>query len=251
MHETKRVKDYTYHMEKMLLCKQAEKGVPLQAEQANWLEDMDKEIDEQELEAHYGFMAKIQEVLPPESNSTTEPLEQVQYDAEYNVFANERQHSEQPESINNTCVVEKVDSNVIPDSPDMCDNDIQTDQNTEDECAALANLIANLTLDTEENKRILKKLKKSNDSLTQELKKCKFNLEESNTTRDSCLIALQCKQAELEKYMAFNDRTVNYDKLKRKLNETLVLLAQKEIDIKEGLKLKAYEIQLSKRNIMS
>nr|GEW58165.1 hypothetical protein [Tanacetum cinerariifolium] len=49
------------------------------------------------------------------------------YDARYNVFANERQHSEQPESVNNTCVVEKVDSNVIPGSPDMCDNDIQTD----------------------------------------------------------------------------------------------------------------------------
>ncbi|GKE03221.1 retrotransposon protein, putative, ty1-copia subclass, partial [Tanacetum coccineum] len=27
----KRVKDYTYHKEKMLLCKQAEKGVPIQA----------------------------------------------------------------------------------------------------------------------------------------------------------------------------------------------------------------------------
>ncbi|GJX02752.1 hypothetical protein Tco_0188668 [Tanacetum coccineum] len=44
----------------MLLCKQAEKGVPLQAEQANWLEDTDEEIDEQELEAH-SYMAKIQE----------------------------------------------------------------------------------------------------------------------------------------------------------------------------------------------
>nr|GEY17911.1 integrase, catalytic region, zinc finger, CCHC-type, peptidase aspartic, catalytic [Tanacetum cinerariifolium] len=43
----------------MLLCKQAEKGVPLQAEQVDWLEDMDEEIDEQELEAHYIFMAKI------------------------------------------------------------------------------------------------------------------------------------------------------------------------------------------------
>ncbi|GKC91637.1 gag-pol polyprotein, partial [Tanacetum coccineum] len=42
----KRVKDYTYHKEKMLLCKQAEKIVPLQAEQADWLEDMDEEIDE-------------------------------------------------------------------------------------------------------------------------------------------------------------------------------------------------------------
>ncbi|GKB51012.1 retrovirus-related pol polyprotein from transposon TNT 1-94, partial [Tanacetum coccineum] len=41
----KRVKDSMYH-EKLLLCKQAEKGVPLQAEQADWLEDMDEEIDE-------------------------------------------------------------------------------------------------------------------------------------------------------------------------------------------------------------
>ncbi|GJV65604.1 ribonuclease H-like domain-containing protein [Tanacetum coccineum] len=42
----KKVKDYTYHKEKMLLCKQAEKGVPMQVEQAEWLEDMDEEIDE-------------------------------------------------------------------------------------------------------------------------------------------------------------------------------------------------------------
>ncbi|GJY09782.1 hypothetical protein Tco_0377967 [Tanacetum coccineum] len=48
----KRAKDYTYHKEKMLLCKQAEKGVSLQAEQADWLEDTNEEIDEQELEAH-------------------------------------------------------------------------------------------------------------------------------------------------------------------------------------------------------
>nr|GEX93323.1 uncharacterized mitochondrial protein AtMg00820-like [Tanacetum cinerariifolium] len=57
------------------------------------------------------------------------------------------QHSEQPESISNTCVVEKVDSNVIPDSLDMCDNDIQTNQNAKDERTVLANLIANLKLD--------------------------------------------------------------------------------------------------------
>nr|GEY64891.1 hypothetical protein [Tanacetum cinerariifolium] len=31
----KRVKDYTYHKEKMLLCKQAKKGIPLQAKQAD------------------------------------------------------------------------------------------------------------------------------------------------------------------------------------------------------------------------
>ncbi|GJW83282.1 hypothetical protein Tco_0156427 [Tanacetum coccineum] len=94
-----------------------EKGVPLQAEQSDWLVDTDEEIDEQELEAHYSFM---------------------------------RQHSEQPESISNTCVVEKVNSNVILNSPDMCDNDIQNDQNAvecDNERVVLANLIANLKLD--------------------------------------------------------------------------------------------------------
>ncbi|GJT85306.1 hypothetical protein Tco_1067023 [Tanacetum coccineum] len=67
----------------------------------------------------------------------------------------------------------EVDSNVIPDSPDMCDNEIQTDHNVvecDDECVALANLIANLKLDVNENKKIQKQLKKANASLTQELK---------------------------------------------------------------------------------
>nr|GEX28199.1 hypothetical protein [Tanacetum cinerariifolium] len=117
--------------------------------------DTNEEVDEQELEAHYSFMAKIQEVLPADLGSDVEPLEKVQYDAKYNVFANERQHSEQPESINNTCVVEKVDSNVIPDSSNMCDNDNWADQNAKEydnEHVVLANLIANLKLDTDENK---------------------------------------------------------------------------------------------------
>ncbi|GKG26976.1 hypothetical protein Tco_0402679, partial [Tanacetum coccineum] len=52
-------KDYTYHKEKMLLCKQAEKGVELQAEQSDWLADTDEEIDEQELEAHYSDKCRI------------------------------------------------------------------------------------------------------------------------------------------------------------------------------------------------
>ncbi|GJR61862.1 hypothetical protein Tco_1504024 [Tanacetum coccineum] len=190
-------------------------SVPLQAEQSDWLEDTDEEIDEQELEAHYSFMAKIKE----------------------------RQHSEQTESISNTCVVEKVDSNFIPDSPDMCDNDIQTDQNAiecDDERVVLANLIVNLKLDVDENKKIQKQLKEANTSLAHELKECKSILAEtsrtmgeSNSIRDSCLIAHQNKQTELETYKTLNDHTVDYDKLEHKLNETLELLAQKEIDIKE------------------
>nr|GFB68410.1 hypothetical protein [Tanacetum cinerariifolium] len=62
---------------------------------------------------------------------------------------------EQYESVSNTCLVETDDSNVFPDSPDMCDDDIQNDQNdveSDDERVALANLIANLKLDVDENK---------------------------------------------------------------------------------------------------
>ncbi|GJY19876.1 retrovirus-related pol polyprotein from transposon TNT 1-94 [Tanacetum coccineum] len=151
------VKDSTYHKEKMFLCKQAEQGVPLQAEQSDWLADIDEEIDEQELEAHYSYMAKIQEVPNADSGTDSEPLEQVQYDTGYNMFANEIQHYEQSESISNTYVVETGDSNAILDSPNMCDNDIQNDQNDvecDDERVALANLIENLKLDVDENKKI-------------------------------------------------------------------------------------------------
>nr|GEW19998.1 reverse transcriptase domain-containing protein [Tanacetum cinerariifolium] len=133
---------------------------------------------------------------------------------------------------------------------------IKTDQNAvkcDDERDALANLIVNLKLDIDENKKIQNQLKKANASLTQELKECKSTLAEtsrtlgeSNSIWDSCLIALQNKQTELEKYMVFNDLTVDYKKLERKLNETLGLLAQNKIDIKEGLKLKAYEISVVK-----
>ncbi|GKB11859.1 hypothetical protein Tco_0845782 [Tanacetum coccineum] len=66
-----------------------------------------------------------------------------------------------------------------------------------DERDALANLIANLTLDTEENKTILKQLKKANASLTQELEECRTNLDETGRALreatscwDSCLFAL-------------------------------------------------------------
>ncbi|GKC25907.1 hypothetical protein Tco_1028057 [Tanacetum coccineum] len=70
----------------------------------------------------------------------------------------------------------------------LLEESISTEQPLYTECAdervVLANLIANLTLDTEENKTILKQLKKANASLTQELEECKTNLDE--TSRAFC-----------------------------------------------------------------
>nr|GEX30746.1 retrovirus-related Pol polyprotein from transposon TNT 1-94 [Tanacetum cinerariifolium] len=194
------------------------------------------------------------EVPTADSGTDLEPAEQVQNKAGYNVFANHLQHSEQFESVSNTCSVETDDSNVIPDSLDMCEDDIQNKQNdvkSDDERVVLANLIANLKLDVDENKKTQKQLKKANTTLSQEPKGCRAilaktskSLGESISIRDSCLVALQTKQAEFEKFKAFNDRTVDYDKLERKLNDALGQLAHKDTVIKEGLKTKAYELSV-------
>nr|GEU84338.1 integrase, catalytic region, zinc finger, CCHC-type, peptidase aspartic, catalytic [Tanacetum cinerariifolium] len=119
----KRVKDSAYHKEKMLLCKQAEQCVSLQAEQASR-------------------------------------------------------------------IVETDDSNVILDSPDMCEDDIQNEQNdveSDDERVVLANLIANLKLDVDENKKIQKQLKKANTTLAQELKET-LNANDVCATCNKCLV---------------------------------------------------------------
>ncbi|GJY82427.1 hypothetical protein Tco_0495803 [Tanacetum coccineum] len=110
------------------------------------------------------------------------PLEKLHSDDNYNVFATEKQHFEQPESINGTYMVETVDSNGTPDSLDMCDNEGHVDQNAEeskDERVLLASLIANFKLDTDENKKFQKQLKKANTSLTQDLEKSKQELEKN------------------------------------------------------------------------
>nr|GFC55174.1 hypothetical protein [Tanacetum cinerariifolium] len=223
----------------------------------DWLTDTDEEVNEQELEAHYSYMAKIQEVPTADLGTYSEPVEHVQNNDGYNVFANHLQHSEQSKFVSNTCLVETDDSNVIPNSPDIYEDDIQNEQNdveSDDERVAFPNLIANLKLDVEENKKIQKQLKKTNTTLAQELKECKTilaetskSLEESISVRDSCLVTLQTKQTEFEKYKAFNDRTIDYDKLKSKLNEALGQLSQKDNVIKEGLKTKAYELSVVKQ----
>nr|GEU82295.1 hypothetical protein [Tanacetum cinerariifolium] len=76
----KRAKDAAYHKEKMLLCKQEEAGFQLNAEQADWKDDTDDEPEDQEPEAHYMYMAQLQEVTPDAADNSgpifdTEPLQ--------------------------------------------------------------------------------------------------------------------------------------------------------------------------------
>ncbi|GJU10478.1 hypothetical protein Tco_1132874 [Tanacetum coccineum] len=59
----KRVKELHISQGKMMMCKQSEQVFHCKQRQADWLEDTDEEFDDEKLEAHYSFMAKIQEVL--------------------------------------------------------------------------------------------------------------------------------------------------------------------------------------------
>ncbi|GJS93571.1 hypothetical protein Tco_0800539 [Tanacetum coccineum] len=95
----KRVKDAAYHKEKMLLCKQKEAGVQLSAEQVDWRDGTDDELEDQELEAHY------------------------------------IQHPEKPESANDTYPDEQSDNNIIIDSLDMSTNEDQADHDDDDDLA--------------------------------------------------------------------------------------------------------------------
>nr|GFA54568.1 hypothetical protein [Tanacetum cinerariifolium] len=108
----KRVKDAAYHREKMLLYKQEEARIQLNAEQADWRDDTDDdELEDQELEPHYMYMAQLQQVSPDAADSgpifDDEPLQKVSNDDHYNVFAMESTYPKQSESVLDTYPIEQ------------------------------------------------------------------------------------------------------------------------------------------------
>nr|GEV09312.1 hypothetical protein [Tanacetum cinerariifolium] len=76
-----------------------EAGIQLNAEQADWRDDTnDDELEDQELKAHYMYMAQFQEVSPDAADFgpmfDAEPLQKVSNDDYYNVFTIESAHPE-------------------------------------------------------------------------------------------------------------------------------------------------------------
>nr|GEX13165.1 hypothetical protein [Tanacetum cinerariifolium] len=175
----KRAKDAAYHKEKMLLCKQEEARFQLNAEQANWRDDTDDEPDDQDLEAHYMYMAQIQEVPSDVADNSRrffdiEPLQKVQNDDDiYNVFANDREHPEQLESVNDTYMEEQGDTNITIDLLDMSTNREMVDYDDDDlarEHDLLASLIEKLKCEINDSKKSNKFLVSSNKALVDKLK---------------------------------------------------------------------------------
>nr|GEX58379.1 hypothetical protein [Tanacetum cinerariifolium] len=136
----KRAKDAAYHREKMLLCKQEEARIQLNAEQADWRDNTDDdELEDQELEAHY------------------------------------IEHPEQSESVHYTYLIDQDVHNVIIDSLDMSYDRDEIDQNDDDNNLAnerelLASLIEKLKCEIDENKNRNKFLETSNKVLIKQLK---------------------------------------------------------------------------------
>ncbi|GJX59643.1 gag-pol polyprotein [Tanacetum coccineum] len=147
MLETQTGKGCNLSQGEMLLCKQEETGIQLCAQQVDWRDDTDDEPDDEELEAHYLYMAQIQEVtLDAAHNSRpifdAEPLQKVQHDDDnYNVFAYEREHPEQPEYVNDTYPDEH---NIIIDSLDMSHDREHDDQDDNDDLAKECDFLASL-----------------------------------------------------------------------------------------------------------
>nr|GEX82587.1 hypothetical protein [Tanacetum cinerariifolium] len=144
-----------------------------------------------------GTRAQIQEVSPDVANDSrpifnTEPLQKVHNDDDnYNVFANDRQHPEQPESVNNTYPNDQGDKHIILDSLDMSTDGGEADQDADDldqERDLLASLIEKLKCKIDEIKNSNKLFESSNkmivDKLKSEIKSFKHitkSLESSNT----------------------------------------------------------------------
>nr|GEW54375.1 hypothetical protein [Tanacetum cinerariifolium] len=179
--ETKTSERCCLSQRKVLLCKQEEARIQLNAEQADWRDDTDDddELEDQELEAHYMYMAQLQEVSPDTADSgpifDDEPLQKVSNDDHYNVFAMESKHPEQSLSVYDTYPIEQDAQNVIIASLDMSYDREEIDQNDDDNDLAnerelLASFIEKLKCEIDESKHRNKILETSNKVLIKKLK---------------------------------------------------------------------------------
>nr|GEW06854.1 zinc finger, CCHC-type [Tanacetum cinerariifolium] len=148
--------------------------------QADWRDDIDAvELEDQELEPHYMYMAQLQEVSPDDADSgpifDDEPIQKVSNDDHYNVFALESVHPEQSKSMHDTYPIEQDAQNVIIDSLDMSYDREEIDQNDDDNDLAkerelLASLNKKLKCEIDESKNRNKFLETSNKVLVEKLK---------------------------------------------------------------------------------
>nr|GEW23596.1 integrase, catalytic region, zinc finger, CCHC-type, peptidase aspartic, catalytic [Tanacetum cinerariifolium] len=225
-----------YHKEKMLLCKQEEARFQLNAEQADWRDDTDDEPKDQELEAHYMYMAQIQEVNPDAADDSgpifnSEPLQKVSNNDNYNVFAIESEHPEQSKSVNDIYPIEQDEHNVIIDSLDISYDRERIDQDDDDDDLAnkrdlLASLIEKLKCEINDSKNRNKFLETSNKVLVDKLK----------AKGDLMSYKMEFEKSSSKYTQKINDLNQTISKMKKELlahqGTISILSQQKEAQIK-------------------
>ncbi|GJU60588.1 retrovirus-related pol polyprotein from transposon TNT 1-94 [Tanacetum coccineum] len=205
-------KDAAYHKEKMLLCKEEEAGIQLSVEQVDWRDDTHDEPEDQESKAYYLYMAKIREVtLDAAENSgpifNVEPLQKVQHTDDYNVFAMEIEHLDQPKSVNNTYLADQGDTNITTYSLDKlkCEIDERKNRNKllETSNQTLVNKLKseiedfknkNKCLESSDNhfKEANTELAKNNQLMFKDLKKFQAELDRYHDVNYASKVEIEC-----------------------------------------------------------
>ncbi|GJZ86155.1 gag-pol polyprotein, partial [Tanacetum coccineum] len=178
----------------------------LNAEQADWRDDTDDEPDDQELEAHYMYIAQIQEVTPDAADNSepifdTKPLQK-----------------------------EQCDTNITIDSMDISNNEETVDQDDDDlakERDLLASLIEKLKCEIDGSKNRNKFLESSNKALVdklKDLKKFQGELDRYHDANYASKLEIDCAEAkgDLVSYKMESQKSFNeYTRKKNNLNQTI------------------------------
>ncbi|GKA77137.1 hypothetical protein Tco_0783598 [Tanacetum coccineum] len=202
------------------------RGKRLNAEQADWKDDTDDESDDQELEAHYMYMAHIQEVTPdPVDNSgpifDDEPMHKVQNNNDsYNVFAMENEHPEQPESNNHIYLAEQ-------------ERDFLASLIQKLKCEIDDSKNRNKFLESSNNhfKEANNELSKTNQLMFKDLKKFQAELDKYNDVNYASNVEIDCAKAKGD-LMSYK---INFEKSSNAYTQKINDLNQTILDMKKEL----------------
>ncbi|GKD99977.1 hypothetical protein Tco_1387961, partial [Tanacetum coccineum] len=193
--------------------------------------------EDQELEAHYLYMVKIQKVTLDAANNSgpifdTKPLQKVKnHNDNYNVFANDREHPEQSEYVNDTYMEEQGDTNITIDSLDMNTNGETVDQDDNDlakECEIKDFKTKNKSLEPSNNnfKEANNELSKTNQLKFKDLKKFQAELDRYHNVNYVLKMEIDCAKAKgdlmsykMESQKSLNEHTQKINYLNQMISE--------------------------------
>nr|GEV58626.1 hypothetical protein [Tanacetum cinerariifolium] len=221
-HKLKRAKDAAYHREKMLLCKQEEAGIQLNAEQADWRDETDDELEDQELEAHYMYMAQLQEVSPDAADSRpifdTEPKDDDDLANERELLASliEKLKCEIDDSKNRNKFLETSNKVFVEKLKELDKrNDVKYASKMEIDCAKAKGDLISYKI---ESQKSLNKYTQQINDLNQTISEMKTKL---CAHQETISILTQAKEAQIKLYKTREDKEL--DKVIASENKVKVL----------------------------